>query len=625
MSPIPSLATRRVSPTRALVSLAAFSAAAWAGAQTTPSVIELDRVVTTATRTPTPISQLGTMTSTLSAADLQRRQIDTLSGALDTIPGVPNFASGARGATTSVFMRGANSNQTLFLVDGVRLNDTNTDYFNFLGGACISSCDSLEVSHGPQSTLYGGEAMGGVIAISAQPGRGDPSGRIFLEAGSFGTVQGTLDAQGQIDATSYTFSISGGTTDNERDHNAFTSTTVVGRLDQRVSDSVNLGATVRGFYGDYESPGSRFQNDPDNLEEERNWLATAFAEFMPSAELSGRITLGGQLREFTSTNPGPFGTQITNVDNDRVLLDTQFTYAGWDMHRLTAGFTAEANRTTNDGFGDIDEDQQLLAIFAQDEITLAENTWLTVGLRHDDYDSFGEATTGRGSFTWQVVPEHIKLRGSFGTSFRSPSFLDLYGQSGFYVGNPDLEPEEGEGWDIGVDAYFLEGRGEASLTYFDNSFDNLIIFDFGVSPGTTANVEKASTYGVEAATAWIVGTGTEVRASYTYLEANNDTNGTRLLRRPRHSGSVDLWHDFGDFDIGFGLGFVADRMDVDAGTFATIMGEDYAVARVYGSWEVTPGLRLRARVENAFDTDYEQVHGFPQPGIGAFGGIEWRF
>ncbi len=589
------------------------------------SVTVMDRVVTTATRTPTPVAQLGTAVSTISAADLQRRQVNTLSGALDTIPGVPNFASGAQGATTSVFMRGANSNQTLFLVDGVRLNDSNSDYFNFLGGACVSSCDSLEVSHGPQSTLYGGEAMGGVIAIAAPPGAGEPSGRLFLEAGSFGTVQGTLDAQGRRDATSYSFSISGGTTDNEREHNAFQSMTVVGRLDQQVSATVNLGATVRGFYGDYESPGDRFTNDPDNLEEETNWLATAFAEFNPSEDLSGRVTLGGQLREFVSTNPGPFGTQITTIENERVILDSQFTYAGWEMHRVTAGLTAEANSTSNDGFGDIDEDQQLFAIFAQDEITLAEDLWLTVGLRHDDYDSFGEATTGRGSFAWQVMPDQVKLRASYGTSFRSPSFLDLYGESSFYQGNPDLEPEEGEGWDVGIDTYFASGRGEASLTYFDNSYDNLIIFDFGVFPGTTANVEQARTYGVEASTSWVVGTGTEVRASYTYLEAKNESNDSRLLRRPRHSGSLDLWHDFGEFDIGFGLGFVADRLDVNAETFATIDAEDYAVARIYGSWQVNANLRLRARVENAFDTDYEQVHGFPQPGIGAFGGIEWSF
>lgn len=590
------------------------------------AVSQLDPVVTSATRTPVTASQLGSAVDFVSGADLQRRQLNSLSGALDTIAGAPNFASGAPGAITSIFMRGAESDQTLFLVDGIRLNDPNAEYFGFLGGSCVSACDSLEVAHGPQSTLYGGEAMGGVVALSVQPGQGEPSGRIFLEAGSFGTVQGAVDAQGQRGATAYAFSLAGGHTDNDRDHNAFDSANLVARLDHTLASGLKIGATLRGFEGRYESPGTRFTNDPDNLEEESNWLATTFVEFNPSEDLTGRITLGGQLREFVSTNPGAFGTQITTVENERGVLDGQFTYDGWGNHRVTAGFTAEANQTTNDGFGDIHESQTLLALFVQDEITLAEHLWFTAGIRSDDHDTFGRATTGRGTLAWQVVPEKLKLRGSYGTAFRSPSFLDLYGQSAFYVGNPDLAPEDARGWDVGVDLYFLEDRGTASITYFDTDYDNLIVFDFGVSPSTVDNVEHARTHGVESNLRWIVGTGTELRASYTYLEAENQSQNIRLLRRPRHSGSIDVWHDFGNgWDAGIGLGFVADRQDVHASNFSTIDGENYTVARIYGSWQIRSDLKLRARVENAFDETYEEVHGYPVPGVGAYVGVEWSY
>ena len=590
------------------------------------NITELDPFITSATRTPVSAAQLGTAVDVISAADLQRRQINTLAGALNTIPGAPNFASGAMGASSSLFLRGANSNQTLFLVDGIRLNDPNTDYNLMLGGSCVSACDSLEVSHGPQSTLYGGEAMGGVVALASQPGSGDFSGRVFLEAGSFGTVQGTVDAQGQSGATAYTVSVSGGHTDNDRPNNEFDSMNMVARLDHSLSAGTTIGATLRGFEGRFESPGDRFTNDPDNTEDESNWLATVFADFNPGEDWAGRLTLGGQLREFVSVNPGAFGTQITTVNNERGVLDGQLSYAGWDGNRLTAGFTAEANQTTNDGFGDIHESQNLLAVFVQDEISLGEHAWVTAGLRSDDHDTFGRATTGRVTAAWQVLPERLKLRSSYGTAFRAPSFLDLYGESAFYEGNPDLEPEEAQGWDIGLDAYFGEGRGTASATYFDTHYDNLIIFDFGVFPGTTANVDQARTYGVETSGSWGIGTGTELRASYTYLEANNETNGTRLLRRPRHSGSLDVWHDFeSGFDIGVGLGIVADRLDVNAQTFATIDAEDYLVARVYGSWQMTSDLRLRARIENALDASYEPVHGFPQPGIGGYVGIEWSY
>lgn len=590
------------------------------------SITELDPFVTSATRTPVSASQLGSAVDVISAADLQRRQVNSLAGALNTIPGAPSFASGAMGASASLFLRGANSNQTLFLVDGIRINDPNTDYNAWLGGACVASCDSLEVSRGPQSTLYGGEAMGGVVALAAQSGAGDPSARFFLEAGSFGTVQGTIDLQGERGQTAYVVSLSGGHTDNDRPHNALDSFNLVSRVDHTLPSGVQIGATLRSFHAEYESPGDRFTNDPDNLEEERNWLATTFVEFAPSDELTGRLTLGGQWREFVSTNPGAFGTQITTVENQRGVLDGQFSYGGWAAHRLTAGFTAEANATTNDGFGDIDEDQNLLAFFVQDEITLGERLWVTAGLRSDDHDTFGRATTGRGTVAWQLLPDRLKLRSSYGTAFRSPSFLDLFGQSAFYQGNPDLEPEEATGWDVGVDTYFAAGRGTASVSYFDSDYDNLIIFDFAAFPGTTDNVERARTYGVETSGSWVIGEGTELRGSYTYLEANNETNGTRLLRRPRHSGSLDVWHDWGrGLDLGIGLGFVADRLDVDAQTFATIEAEDYLVLRVYGSWQVNESLRLRARLENALDEDYEAVHGFPQPGLGAYAGVEWSY
>jgi hypothetical protein len=142
----------------------AFSCAASAGAQTTPPA-QLDPVVTTATRTATAPQSIGSVVDLLSGAELARRQANTLAQALGAVAGAPHFASGASGAISSLFLRGSNSNQTLFLVDGLRLNDPNTDYMVFLGGACVGACDSLEIGHGPQSTLYGGEAVGGVVSL----------------------------------------------------------------------------------------------------------------------------------------------------------------------------------------------------------------------------------------------------------------------------------------------------------------------------------------------------------------------------------------------------------------------------------------------------------------------------
>jgi vitamin B12 transporter len=616
--------TTIVASFRRLLLLAGFAPALTAFAQTAEPE-KLPDYVLTATRTPAALTTLGTAVDQISGAELARMQLASLRSALGAVPGAPNFATGAAGGVTSLFLRGANSNQTLFLVDGIRFNDPNTDYQVSFGGMCLGACDNLEVAHGPQSTLYGGEAIGGVVAIRGQRGRGPGGATVAVEAGSFGTVQGAVSTQGGDAQRAYTFSASGGHTDNDRANNDFDSATYSLRLDRQVTKDVAVGATWRGFVGSYGSPGAAIgfgANDPDNKESESNQLATVFADLTHSPGLTSHVVLGGQDRRYVSDS----GTSETLVTNRRAVLDWQSTYVLNEQHRITGGLTAEANHTRNNGFGNINERQSLLAFFAQDEWTPVEHVYLTAGLRSDDHDTFGRATTGRTTAAWLSRDSRWKLRATYGTAFRAPSFLDLYGQSSFYVGNPNLKPEKARGWDGGVD-YFLAGnRGVLSATWFDTRYDNLIIFNFGVFPGTTANVEKARTRGVELAAKLDLPGSTKLRVAYTYLEAENLTNATRLLRRPRNSGSVDLWHDFGrGFSAGTGVAFAAGRKDVHAATFATINGEDYTVVRVYGAWQVNARLAVKARVENLLDEAYEEVHGYPQLGLGVHAGVEWKF
>ena len=608
---------------RCFLRLAVFAAILPARGQTPP--VQLAPFVTSATRTPADPQTVGSAVDVISAADLARRQVSSLADALGSVSGAPLFASGASGAVASLFLRGANSNQTLFLVDGIRLNDPNTDYQVFLGGACISACDSLEVAHGPQSTLYGGEAVGGVITLRAQRGAGAPSARVSAEAGSFGTVQGAFTAQGERGPNAWSFSAEGGHTDNQRVNNYFDSANATLRLDRTVSERVAVGGTVRWFHGVYGDPGDRYTNDPDNQDREENVLATAFADLKLADAWSAHAVLGGQDRRFVSENPSPNRpTQITVVKNRRAVLDAQTSYTGLERNRVTAGVTAEANHTRNTGFGDINKKQALLAFFAQDELSPVENVYLTGGLRSDDFDTFGRATTGRATAAWLVVPKTLKFRASYGTAFRSPSFLDLYGKSAFYTGNPNLRPERARGWDAGADYYVGDKRGTLSATWFDTDFTDLI----ASSPDfrSEINIQRARTRGAELSAQASLPAANTLRASFTYLEAQNLTSNTRLLRRPRQSGSLDAWHDFGGgVSAGAGMTFAAHRRDVDARTFAQIDQPDYTVARLYAAWQATPRLALKVRFENLLDAKYEEVNGYPALGFGAFGGAEWKF
>jgi vitamin B12 transporter len=223
-----------------------------------------------------------------------------------------------------------------------------------------------------------------------------------------------------------------------------------------------------------------------------------------------------------------------------------------------------------------------------------------------------------------VAQRALKLRATYGTAFRSPSFLDLYGQSAFYTGNPNLRPERARAWDAGVDYYLPAQRGTLSATWFSTDFTDLI----ASTPNfrSVENIQKARARGTELSVKTTLPGAFEVRASFTYLEAQNLTLNTRLLRRPRQSGVVDAWRDFGGgVSVGAGATFAANRRDVNARTFAQIDHEDFSVTRIYAAWQVTPRLTVKARLENLLDESYEEVNGYPALGFGAFGGVEWKF
>ena len=300
----------------------------------TDSVVQAETVVVTATRTPEDIRTIGSAVDQVTAADLSRQQITSIADALGGVAGTPLFANGAPGSDVSLFTRGADSDQTLILVDGIRLNDANTDYNVFLGGARLGATDTIEVVRGPQSTLYGSEAVGGVISIEAQKGSGAPSADVDIGAGSFGTVSGQVDAQGAQDKWAWSLSGSGSYTSNDRANNDFSSGDLVLRLDRELSSVVPIGATLRGFEGRYGDPGDIYTDDLYAHETESNWLGTVFADFNPSPDWTAHVTVGGQDRRYVSFDeePGVY-TSTTVVENHRGVVDAQTTYSASSSRR----------------------------------------------------------------------------------------------------------------------------------------------------------------------------------------------------------------------------------------------------------------------------------------------------
>lgn len=610
---------------RRLGPLLALAGALFARAQTVP--LDLAPMVVTATRQAESSAQAGSDVQVISGSDLERRQLWSLADALSGVPAAPLFATGQAGAEASLFLRGANSNQTLFMVDGIRISDANTDAGNFLGGARIFPGDTVEIAQGPQSTLYGGEAVGGVVSVRTAEGAGPASGQVESEAGSFGTIDGLATAQAGEGAWAYNVSAAGEHTDNDRPNNSFDSANLALRLDDRLSPAVAVGATVRGLTERYGDPGDEYTSNPYDFEREDNWLATTFADLTLSENVSSHLTVGGQDRRFVAVAPEPGQpADIEVAREERGVVDWQVTGRATAGNVLVGGLTAETDADYDNGFGEIDSHQGLLGLYAEDQWTPLPDLFVTGGLRRDDYSTFGAADTGRGTVAWLVAGGALKLRASYGTGFDAPSFLDLYGRADGYLGNPSLQPERTRGEDAGFDCYLVPNGLVVSATWFRDDFTNLIEDNFDVFPATTENVQRARTDGAEVAVKLIGPSGLRVRLDYTYLQAANLSDPGPLLRRPRDSASGDVGRDFGSgFSAGAGAVYVGRRADVDALTFATVEDPGYSVARVYAAYRLGARWSLKGRVENALDRRYEPVNGYPQPGIACYGGAEFSF
>jgi vitamin B12 transporter len=591
---------------------------------------QLAPVVVAATRMPEPETTVGSDVGLVTGLDASREQLASLQDALSAIPGAPVFAAGQRGAGASIFMRGANSQQTLILVDGIRMNDANTDYAGFVGGSRIFPSDRIEVAMGPQSTLYGSEAVGGVISISTAKGSGRPSGSVSVETGSYGTRDATATAQGAAGKWAYDAGLSYDRASNDRVNNAFTGENLALRLDYAAGTYVDVGATLRGMVSRYGDPGDMFTNDPVSHETEENWMGTLFADARLTQYVTSRLTLGGQDRHYNALSNATAYTPLatTIAENRRGVLDWQNTIQMTQSNRFLAGLTAEEDTVYNDGYGSIDSRQGSFALYGEDEWNPLSGVYLTGGLRHDDYDSFGSATTGRVTAAVLTAGKSLKLRGSYGTGFNAPSFLDLYGVDTTYGyrGNPRLQPEHSDGWDMGADFYAPDGRTSLGFTWFQTDFRNLIVDNYAVFPSTTENVGKARTRGEELTLQTVLAGIVQAKVSYARLEADDVADRTPLLRRPRYQAAADLWTDLGrGFTLGAGAGWMGARADVDPVSYSTIYDPTYSVARVYAAWRLNAHLSLRVRVENALGRSYQPVAGYPALGRGVYGGATWAF
>jgi vitamin B12 transporter len=616
-------------------------AAALAGPLAAAEPAELQAIVITATRVPTPAIEVASSISVVTAADIEARQERTFADVLKDLPGLNVVQTGGPGGVTSVFMRGTNSNHTKVLIDGIDVGDpsNSTGAFDF-GQLLTQDIARVEVLRGPQSGLYGSDAIGGVVNVITRKGSGPLSLSGVLDGGSFETFNQALSLSGSSDPFSYAASVThyhagavavtpldllppGERRNEDYDDNLSVST----KLGYDFTKDLDVGLVARYTTIDLRTTGDTF--DPVTFTSfpaaEQTRARTDEYYARASAHLSsfaGALdqTLGlAYTRERTSTLQ-PQTPEALNT-GERKKLDWQGNVKLADTQTLVLG--AEYER--DDISDPISASVHVGSGYAELQSQLGEHWFSAINLRYDDNSRFGGKATYRFAPAYVIAATGTKLKASVGTGFKAPTLSELFQDfPPFFFANPNLKPETSTGYDAGLEQSCASERLRVGVTWFYNRIRDLITTD--VTGTTYANVGRVSTDGLESFIAYQPLGQLTVRLDYTYTQATDDVLHEELLRRPRHKGNLNAtWRPTDSVLINASVLTVSGWVDGNRDfSIPRLDAPGYTIVNIAASHDISRALAVFARVDNLFDRHYQNPIGFLQPGIGVFAGIRAR-
>jgi vitamin B12 transporter len=536
--------------------------------------------------------------------------------------------SGTRGKATSLFLRGANRNQTLVLIDGVRANDPVNGGFDF-GALGTDNIERIEVIRGPQSPLYGSDAIGGVVNVITRRGRGPVSATVTGLAGNYHTFDVGGSVRGGTEQIGGTLDASRFKTNNRFVNDGLRVDTVSGRIDARLADRLSATATLRRIDSEGGTPGQvLIALAPADRQDTLLNAVGVTAELRTTSIWTQRLSLGRTDQSLNATQPS--SGFVSRADSVRHSIEWVHTLTPIRALSLVAGgeYRVEDGHS-EDNFGSvIDADLVTRALFAQVQlVTLGERLFFQGGARLDDGTRLDTEVTPRVAAALLVPETGTRLHASWGQGIKAPTIVDLF-FPGF--GNPDLGPERVTGWDAGIDQRLWGDRFQVGVTFFRNDFRDLIVF----SPTLfiPVNVGHAHSDGVESTLNLRPAEWVDAAVSYTHLVATNDDTQALLLRRPRNQGSANVTlRPVAPASVTVSGLYVGDRRDSTfaPGSQPRTQGEFFRLdASATYRLPRVPGFRsleLLGRVENILDRKYEEVAGFPALGTNFLAGVRGTF
>lgn len=556
----------------------------------------LEPLIVSALRVPRDASTITSAVTVLDPAELQNQGILQLRDALNAVPGVISTSTGGQtGAIGSLFIRGTKTADSQVVIDGMRLSDSNASLGNLLSGSRTYDVGSIEILRGPQGAIYGGESIGGVLWMETPRGFGDPHGSTSVEAGSFHSFSGNTMFQGSTKGVSYYLSGGYEETANDAPDQHFHQGSTALRVEGNIDSIWTVGTTFR-------AADSRFEASALDTQHVDSALGTVYATGKISDCWTARF-LAGYHQEFYDQDDmtyaatyGPY-SYASDLRAGSISTDHEITLAE-NLHLLAGAFVHQDSYVSQDTYGVYaDETGDRHGVHAALEWNPVENLTTTAALRWEDYDSFGNETTWRFGSIYHVKATGTAIRAGIGSSFRAPSYQDLYYNSFSYVGNPDLKAQSSLGWDFGIEQK-IGGHHTIEATWFNNRIDDAINSFYkpvGALTYTSTNLPgSATTEGLELGLrgSWC-DNALRYRLAWTYLHES-------LSDQPRNAATASVdWKPTAKSLVGIGATHLSDH------SWGGNPLESYTVARLYGSYQVAEKVKLHARLENALGENYE--------------------
>jgi len=602
-------------------------------------------LVVTATRLETPEKKVGSSLSVITAEELVRTGRTFVLDALEAVPGLSTVRNGGPGATASVSVRGANSEHTLFLLDGVELNDPiNPSRSYDVSHLPLSQVERIEILRGPQGLLYGSDALGGVINIITRAGRGRPRLTLASSADSLHSLAADVSLAGSGPKTGYALSLfhertaglsaasSAYAGNVEKD--GYRDLSLAGRFSYAPSPSAILTFTVRAAKArtELDNFGGPGGDDPNNVQDYGSLLVRGqYRGLSPSGRWEQAVSLswlGANRENINPADPAHPGERDEGLYRSGLFkLDWQNNFFLHPANTLTAGLeleneTGQSDYVSESVYGLVKSSfpqarASSAGVYLLDHWEVKDRFFVTAGVRADRHSRAGTAVTFRVAPAFLIAATGTRLKATIGTGFKSPSLYQLFAPATSFgpVGNPLLRPERALGWDAGIEHRLAAGRVILGLTWFENTFRDLVDFDFEAG---YVNIGRARTKGLEVSAEARPGATTRLSASYTRLSARDTDAGTDLLRRPRDQFSAGAGlRLFGGVDLAARALWVGRRFDRDFSAFPyeTVPLPGYVLLGAALTATLGPEIELFIRIDNILDVRYETVWGYGAPGL----------